>query len=542
MDLFFNDIIPELDMHFTQNGWTKVCDQEMFCGLIHPMDINGAMAHYGWDLLYQESVPTIEMTVTPPYARFGSSQCEALVIYREGYEDYDSYAELSEEFRLFFNLRQDYKTPTNQVYYAINEAGTRDDVVMIDGLMVLVATNYLKNYLATRQLHLLIFFDYLRLSTDDFNSLGINPIINKVSSQKDRITVLSVVQGYDGKATSRFQGKVLIEYDQTDFVDPFHKPQEESLCFIYGCNESGKPLEITCDKDKLYNRFNYPGCGPFVMTPVFFRKAVLDKYYGQSNLYTVGDGCISCIDAWNFTTVDNDQRDYVVVPLGYLSDLPMVEQLHWKSFNIKPPFQGALSTTAYTRWELGEAIDPSFPDLRFKLEFNDFNKQWEEKHGWPLFLPLIEEDKHRWKTLHCLTVPNNNSDFDEQVLSLVKITVDSLNQEQLKNNIDATKQEVIDCLKEKNKELKDITAGIDKFQLYCLSVGLSCDDLIKFMRNLQSLRSFDVAHRKSSDPKKREKFLEYFDYYNKTQQIVLEEIFSIWIDGLREVKEQMNKI
>ena len=145
MDLFFNDIIPELDMHFTQNGWTKVCDQEMFCGLIHPMDINGAMAHYGWDLLYQESVPTIEMTVTPPYARFGSSQCEALVIYREGYEDYDSYAELSEEFRLFFNLRQDYKTPTNQVYYAINGAGTRDKVVMMDWMMVFVAKNYLKN-------------------------------------------------------------------------------------------------------------------------------------------------------------------------------------------------------------------------------------------------------------------------------------------------------------------------------------------------------------------------------------------------------------
>lgn len=59
------------------------------------------------------------------------------------------------------------------------------------------------------------------------------------------------------------------------------------------------------------------------------------------------------------------------------------------------------------------------------------------------------------------------------------------------------------------------------------------------MRNLQSLRSFDVAHRKSSDIKKRVQFLEYFDYYDKTQQDVLENIFSNWIVFLQKLVTQL---
>lgn len=539
MDLYFKDFAVEMDSHFTANGWTKVSDHEMFCGLIDPVSTAGVMAHYGWDMLYQESVPVIEMANNPPYARFGTTQCEALAIYRDGYEGVDEYVELSEEFRLFHNLREDYQAPDRRLYFAINADGSHDEVVRIEGMRMLISTSYLRKYLATRQKNLLVFFDLLRSEECEFASLGVAPIHNQLERKADRITIFSLFEGYGKKATSRLEGKVLIEYDPNDFEDPFSRPTVQHQNFIYGVDNTGKPIEATCAKDQLPNRFNYNGVGPYVMTPIFFRKAVLDKYYGMPNLYSVEDGCVRCGDTWVFTTVDNDQRDYVVVPLGYLSELPASEQLYWKNFNVKPPYQGQLSNTAFTRWEKGEAINPSFPDLRFKIEFGIYNAQWQEKIGWPLFLPLTDPDQHRWKTLHCLTTANNDVDFDEQVLSLVKITVDSLNQEELKKGIDPTKQEVIACLKAKNKELKEITAGIDKFQLYCLSRGIACDDIVTFMRNLQSLRSFDVAHRKSSDPKKREKFLTYFDYYNKTQQMVLEGIFEQWLNHLQKLVEQI---
>lgn len=79
MDLYFKDFQIEMDNHFTENGWTRVCDEEMFCGLISPMNTLNAMAHFDWDLLYFESTPVVEMAVTPHYARYGSTQCEALV-------------------------------------------------------------------------------------------------------------------------------------------------------------------------------------------------------------------------------------------------------------------------------------------------------------------------------------------------------------------------------------------------------------------------------------------------------------------------------
>lgn len=52
-----------------------------------------------------------------------------------------------------------------------------------------------------------------------------------------------------------------------------------------------------------------------------------------------------------------------------------------------------------------------------------------------MFLPLINEDEHRFKTLHCLTTLDNEQDFDEQILSLVKLFIDSLNQEELMKNV-----------------------------------------------------------------------------------------------------------
>lgn len=530
MDLYLKDFIVEMNNQFTENGWTKVSDEAMFCGLISPMNTYGAMAHYDWDLTYHNSTPVVDLAFNPPYARFGSSDCEALAIYREGHEEYDAYVELSEEFRLFFNLHEEYKGPANRVFYTIAADGSHEEVVVIEGMKMLVSTPFLKQYLATRQMNLLIFFDIFRTAEETISSLGISPVYNQIDKSASHITIFSLFDGCENKATSRFEGKILIPYDPNDFRDPFSRTPQTHLSFIYDVDTKGNPIESTCDKSILPNRFTYTGVGAYVMTPVFFRKSVLDKYYGQPNLYTVDDGFVECNDAWFLKTLDNDHRDYVVIPLGYLSELPSTEQSYWRSCNIKPPRGGQLSVTADTRWNGGMPCDPQFPDLRFKIEFIQFNEQWKAKYGWPLFLPLTPADEHRWKTFHCLTTPNNAVDFDEQVLSLVKITVDSLNQEELKNHIDPAKQEVVDWLKTRNKELKDVTAGIDKFQLYCLSNGITCEDIVQFLRNLQSLRSFDVAHRKSSDPKKREKFLEYFDYYNKTQQQVLEWIVEKWME------------
>lgn len=212
--------------------------------------------------------------------------------------------------------------------------------------------------------------------------------------------------------------------------------------------------------------------------------------------------------------------------LADLGDLDYNEQMHWRTFNVAKDVDMEMSLTAFQRWMAGNFCDVCYPDLRFKYQFERFHSEWNEIFGWDLFLPLVDADSHRFKTLHCLTTANNSSDFDEQVLSLTKIIVDSLNQKELQNGIDDNNEKVKLFLTEKKiSSVSELKAGIDKLCCYLWSMGYDCPDMIEFFRKLQSLRSNSIAHRKSKDRKDVQKTYKYFQIDIKNQQEVLEDIF-----------------
>ena len=196
------------------------------------------------------------------------------------------------------------------------------------------------------------------------------------------------------------------------------------------------------------------------------------------------------------------------------------------------------SKTAYTRWIEGNFCNPMFPDLYFKNCFKRFNKKWKKQFGWPLFLPLIEEDEHRYKTLHCLTTENNHSDFDEQILSMTKLIIDSFNQKCIQSEIDDFNPDVESYLKQKNfSSSTELKAGIDKFQAFLLSKGMNCPDMVDFLRKVQSLRSNSVAHRKSNKRKDLVKLYEYFKLDEFSEQQVLEDIFVKMVMTLKTLEK-----
>ena len=135
---------------------------------------------------------------------------------------------------------------------------------------------------------------------------------------------------------------------------------------------------------------------------------------------------------------------------------------------------------------------------------------------------MIDEDEHRYKTLHCLTTENNHSDFDEQILSMTKLVVDSLNQKCLQSENDDSNTEVESFLKERKVTSSlELKAGIDKFQAFIFSKGMKCPDMVDFLRKVQSLRSNSVAHRKSNKRKDLAKLYEYFKLDELSEQQVL---------------------
>ncbi len=235
---------------------------------------------------------------------------------------------------------------------------------------------------------------------------------------------------------------------------------------------SSDPAEL--DNSFAINPDNY-----YYLTPIFFRKEVLNKYYSQPQKYKVSDGYLWCGDLWALR-MDNNHPEYIVVWLGDLGkDLPYREQIYWKTFNLPP--EGGVSKTCYTRHIMGEFAEPESPDLRFKQELSEFKKRWEKKHGWSLFLELDQKDQHHLTALHVPTT-EDQAEFDNQVLSLTKILVDSLNEAELMKRISGA----TDCAK-----------GIDKLQMFFQESNIrEGDSVVSFLRDLQALRSTGVGHRK----------------------------------------------
>jgi hypothetical protein len=190
----------------------------------------------------------------------------------------------------------------------------------------------------------------------------------------------------------------------------------------------GKPVSHTCDHEKLANYFGKNPDAPHYLTPVHFRREVLQKYYDNPQKYLVEDALIRCGGHWSIR-IDDDLQDRVIVWLGDLGrDVAEEERLHWQHYNIPP--EGGISKTSYTRNIRGWFADPQMPDLVFKHLYPSVNSNLKKKNGWSLFLSLQGDDQHVFQTLR-VPLTNNQAEFDGQILSLAKVLVDSLNEPEL---------------------------------------------------------------------------------------------------------------
>ncbi len=252
--------------------------------------------------------------------------------------------------------------------------------------------------------------------------------------------------------------------------------------FIIGVDEDGEPVYYTSDPDGLGDYFGGNPGAPHYLTPVFFRREVLGKYYAQPGKYSVEDGLLRCAGLWNMR-IDNNHEKYVVVHLGDLGrDLPPSEQCYWKSFNVPP--DGGFSEVAIRRGFLGQWADSQRADLVFKSMFRRFQEAWEDRFGWPLFRPLGAGDAHLLTGLH-IPLSENQAEFDGQVLALAKVLVDSLNEVELA---------------ESGISVAPDTKGISKLDAFLeLMKFPHRTEVIQFLRDLYALRSSGSGHRKGSN-------------------------------------------
>lgn len=487
-------------------SWVKVYDDSQstqdksifYSGLIYSEDIETALQNTGWEVEIGGGFPNCVKFPdgSVEYSRFGMA-AEPLVLVREYSGFRDSHTEISEEFRFFHNL---YHEKRRNEYLKLDESGKEEAVIRFQGETVLIRLKEIRQFLSIKESHLVLFFDYIRYSNFDISTI---PEENRKDKYFDDkifyqfgINEASNHTGY--KAMSYLRGKKIIS--------PYRKsksgfwPYSEDKVEIYQefqINETpdGDPITFTCDPDKLANSFGVNPDAPEFLTPVYFTRDVLQRYYGDSDRFSVEDSYLRCVGSWGLR-MDNNHENIVIVFLGYLGrDLPEKEREYWKVFNIAP--RGALSATTSMRDLLGVPFDPQGLDLKFKQRYRQLNQKWQEKYGWSLFRELALADVYSFKNLR-VPINNSQSEFDLQILALTKVLIDALNEHEIKKNISS-------ALKENEK-------GITKFEKMLKEKEIGDYEVeIALLRNIQELRSSGVAHLKGSTYSKLVKKLDLYD-------------------------------
>ncbi len=491
----------------------------LFCALVTKEKTPIAMDDFGWDLTIGDGKPCLCTSYengksTTNYLSSNNESFKPLVIYREFAGIKEDYAEFNQEFCLFHNLYFDSK---NSKYVAFDDAGDEIDVIKFSSDEVKVRKSYLHSFIAATQMDLLLYFELVRYFKEDIH-------IKIEEDEKSDCLCFSKHSG-DSSFTSEYKsfvrviGKKLIKSKAIDTcrVWPFEKENVYEEFIIGGDLDS--PVKFTCNSEMLANYFGKNPDSPHYLTPVFFKKEVMQKYYSSSE-YEIQDGYLRRGSLWGLR-LDNNQPNYVSVFLGDLgTDLPNKEQIYWKSYNIIPDGH-SISDTNFKRSFLAEFSDSTNPEFIFKSKFETLQKAWSEKFGWSIFLPLSEKDEHFYRSLRSLTT-NEQSEFDAQILALTKITIDSINEKELRIFIPND-----------NKDLKSI--GLFELLLNKLEIN-EVESTVKFLRNVQDIRSTGVAHRKGS---KYEKAIEKLDiddenYMKEFDEILnkFSEIFNCVVRGI----------
>ena len=432
----------------------------------------------GWIIHFENGT---ERTV---YYRFGDgSGIEPLVFRRDFRGIRESYFELSEEYRHFHNLYHDRRS---NHYLRITREGNEEVVAKASAAAVEMRLRDVREFLRIKEMHLAIFFDIVRYSAIDPADIGHNGESTEYRDGFIRYSFGTSPCFYstdsDHKSFSRLCGKKLVPpLPKTEKGWGSSHGQKKHEDFIIGLDSQGNPILYTSDPKRLANFFGSNPGAPNYLTPVFFRREVLAKYYANPGKYSVEDGYLRCSGLWGLQ-IDNNHAEYVVVFLGDLGrNLSYSEQLYWKSFNVPP--QGKISKANFRRSFLAEPAEPERVDLLFKSVFKTFIEEWRRHFGWDLFMPLSPEDVHFYTALR-VPLTNDQAEFDAQVLALTKIFIDSINEKRL------------------SLEIGDVAAeekAISKLDRYLRKIDVpDAEKYIAFLPDLQALRSSGVAHRKGA--------------------------------------------
>ncbi|GEP52802.1 hypothetical protein FNO01nite_34740 [Flavobacterium noncentrifugens] len=496
------DKIQDIQTKFLlKNGWLKIYESShedhndsagIYCCLVSNDYLSNFTENYHWPIhIGSEGKPSVFGDNS--YKTYAEEGLEPFIFSRSFslQQNPVRYIDISEEFVLYFNLYETGSDKQNRKFLYIDDYGEQDEVMIIEPNLIKIKIKYLKEYITIRDMHFVICFDYMRLVKKVPSDWELN--FGESNISEAGINYNHLIRNLGGTTQSWILGKVLIEPNS---IKKTHFDLDKSKCeeFIIGYDENGELIFEKCDAEE--NHF----------TLTFFKKEVLDKYYNNPESYDVES--MSVNSKFFHLKIDNNVRTYVPVFLRDLRILPHKEQLHWKQYNIAPEEGMGISRTYYTTMIEGNwAENSEAVDLFFKEKFTEFNEKWKAKFGYYFYKPLSKKDEYIFKSLHSIS-SNNIKSFCEQTLTIVKLTIDRINENEISKGL----------------EFPPNTKGITKLEKFIESNEMKIPQMFEFLRHLQNLRSGLIAHSFSETNKECKKALEYFEVDKKEYTEILDDI------------------
>ena len=498
--------------------------------------VHKVLDSHSWDTSVFSFAPSFERLLDEEsneiilnYYRFSNRVgVEPLVIERSFHQLKPKNIEILEEFRLFHNL---YFEPTNSTFVKFDDSGDEVDVVRIRCNYAEVKRKHIRQFLTARNMSLVVYFDRMYFSHLKIKSTNEDGNLSVTSGNGYtygfRAAMLDWKMNEKYISFSRVYGKRIVKglppnkIGIAAFDEEVEKDYEE---FIIGVNDDDEQVFYTANPDDLANYFGKNPYAPNFLTPIFFSRSVLHKYYSEPTKFSVGDGCLYCNDLWSIP-IDNNHPEYVIVFLGYLGEkLPYREQSHWKLHNVAA--KSVLSETSWRRWFQQEGAAPMDSALRFQYTFANLLKAWQKQYGWHLFKPLSEADTHHFSKLR-RPLTNEITEFHGIVVSISILLQDRIDKKALGKHIPDFEPKNADKAKKGN---------IPVLGEYLESQGFpDSEHYVEYLRMLQVLRSNcgKVHPRNEKACQKAERF---FSLDSKSTIQVADDIFTTlteFLDSLR---------
>jgi hypothetical protein len=278
---------------------------------------------------------------------------------------------------------------------------------------------------------------------------------------------------------SRLLGQYLLTGLRNSRVPRFEERRQDRdyPTFIYKLNsDTGQPLVHICDPDQLGTYFDKDGTRLHYLTPIYFKREVLQPYASEPTRYHLSTSRLSCLDLWGID-ISFNSAGLVEVYLGDLGrDLPSDEWGHWRSYNVPP--EGEMDEGRFRRDFLAQFVSSKdiAGDLRrARAKAAEVSNQL---LGAPIWKPLSGGIASEFDSL-IGPLSEDPAALGPPLLVLTKVLVDGIDPAPLKSYLDTF---------EKGEQ------SLRLLQRYVRQLG-ETTDVTEILREIQAFRSKGgVAH------------------------------------------------